>query len=312
MSGPVALGFEETYRACREGVVARVTTCDVVRVVGPDALSYLQSQCSQDLAALGVGDSVGSLLLNPQGHVDALVRVARVAQDDALVVVSAGFGDVVHDRLRRFKLRVKADLEQHSWPLVELRGPRSASAVGPPTPRLLAIAVDWLGESGVDLVGPGAAVPAGVDLGDERAFDAVRVEAGEPAMGAEISGRTIAQEAGLVARAVSLTKGCYPGQELVARIDARGDNVPKRLRGIVVAPAPPDGGLTSVRPGSPVSVDGDVVGSLTSVAWSPRLSTTIALGYVHRRAVPPLRGRVERPDGTLVECEIVELPIAAP
>ena len=77
-----------------------------------------------------------------------------------------------------------------------------------------------------------------VPPGDPAAFEAARIEAGVPAMGREITDKTIPQEAGaLVEHAVSFTKGCYTGQELVARLDARGNNVARRLRGVVLPPA---------------------------------------------------------------------------
>ena len=322
MTAPARLDLAETYRACREGVVAGEATCDVVRVTGPDALSYLQTQCSQDLGELAPGGVVTSLLLTPQGHVEALVHVACIASDAAAVVVAAGFGDVVHARLRRFRLRVKADLEQVTWRLVRVRGPLAAtpSELAESSGALVAAPVAWPGNVGVDLLGPDAVLPAGIALGDDQAFSVVRIESGEPVMGAEIRDRTIAQEVGLVERAVSLTKGCYPGQELVARIDARGDNVPRRLRGVVLGGldgldgAPPfahggPSGVPDTRPGAVVTVDDRPVGELTSVAWSPRLSATVALAYIHRRVTPPGPARVETAAGAPVACEIVELPI---
>ncbi|MDA8290200.1 MAG: hypothetical protein M0Z33_00730 [Actinomycetota bacterium] len=305
------LGVADTYEACRTGAVARRATCDVVRVVGPDALSYLQSQCTQDVAALAVGASAYSLLLSPQGHVEAFVRVVRVEPEELVVVVAAGFGDAVVERLRRFKLRVKAELVRDTWPLVEVRGPdaRSEAARGAGTGVVASLDVDWPGATGVDLVGPGASVPGEVPVGDDRAFEAVRVESGEPVMGAEIAGRTIAQEAGLVERSVSLTKGCYPGQELVARVDSRGDNVPRRLRGIVVADGAAPSEERAVLPGASVVVAGEPLGTVTSAAWSPGRGRTVALSYVHRRAVPPVEATVEGKAGELLRCTVVELPL---
>ncbi|MEO7429244.1 MAG: hypothetical protein ABIY48_07645, partial [Acidimicrobiales bacterium] len=81
---------------------------DVVRVHGPDAVAFLQGQLSQDVAALAVGASAPSLLLQPTGKVDAWLRVTRMGDDDVLLDVEAGFGPAVHERLRRFKLRTKA------------------------------------------------------------------------------------------------------------------------------------------------------------------------------------------------------------
>src|SRR5687768_12379363 len=84
---------------------------DVVRVSGPDAISFLQGQLSQDVDGLAVGATAWSLLLQPQGKVDALVRVTRIADDAVVLDVDGGFGDAVVTRLDRFKLRVKADID---------------------------------------------------------------------------------------------------------------------------------------------------------------------------------------------------------
>ncbi len=109
-------------------------------------------------------------------------------------------------------------------------------------------------------------------------------------MGAELDERTIAAEADLLERCVSFTKGCYTGQELVARLDARGNKVARRLRAVVVDPDQGEG--WALRPGATVSVADKAVGRLTSVAWSPRLGTAVALSYLHRWTchLPPRYG----------------------
>jgi tRNA-modifying protein YgfZ len=96
---------------------------------------------------------------------------------------------------------------------------------------------------------------------DPRALEALRIDAGIPAMGAELTADTIPGEAGaeVIARSVSFTKGCYTGQELVARIDSRGGRTPRRLAHVVVdGPVPPVG--------APVALDGAGVGVVTSAA----------------------------------------------
>jgi folate-binding protein YgfZ len=155
--------------------------------------------------------------------------------------------------------------------------------------RLAVIEVDWPGWSGRDVVFAGEV--AGLDgsalgLGDvsagaDEAFEAAQIEAGVPKLGSELTDRTIPQEAGdLVAHAVSFTKGCYTGQELVARIDARGSNTPRRLRGLVI-----EGGQSDPAPAAGdavVSADGVQVGDVTRAAWSPGQQAWVALGYVKR------------------------------
>ena len=109
--------------------------------------------------------------------------------------------------------------------------PAAAAATAP-----IVLAVDDPGFAGCDLVGTAVTWPADVPVGDPAAFEAARIEAGRPVMGRDLSEKTIPQEAGLVERAVSLTKGCYTGQELVARLDARHSRVARRLVGFVIAP----------------------------------------------------------------------------
>ena len=124
-------------------------------------------------------------------------------------------------------------------------------------------------------------------------------------MGTELTGKTIAAEAGLVARTVSFTKGCYTGQELVARIDSRGSNVARRLVGVVAPAGPPQDeplapGMTlhaGPAPGDDGAADDKVAGTITSAAWSVELGAWIALGYLQRNAEAPGPVRVRSGDG---------------
>ncbi len=279
----------EEYAALRRGWGARRVERDAVALAGPDARDYLQGQCSQDVAALGVGESADALLLEPDGKLTALVRVVRTAEDRFVLDTDRGYRAAVAARLARFRLRAKVEIEEVAaagWGCVALRGPR--------TPQALELAggwvvpFEWNGVSGVDLLGPaaGSAAPAEARWCGEEAWEALRVEAGIPAMGRELDERTIAPEAGLVQRTVSFTKGCYTGQELIARLDARGNKVARRLCGVVLtgAGAAHRGGLDGA---ALVSVDGREVGKVTSSAWCPGLGAPAALGYLHRSAVVP-------------------------
>ncbi|HET9691154.1 MAG TPA: hypothetical protein VFP61_08370 [Acidimicrobiales bacterium] len=275
---------------------------DVVRVAGPDATTFLQGQCSQDLAAVDVGASAWSWVLQPTGKVDALVRATRLDADTWLLDTDTGWAEPLVARLVRFRLRTRVDVEQLDRPVVGLRGGgladvrARAAAEG-----AVAAAATWGGLAGVDLIGggaPSAASPTtGAAVADAGDWEAVRVEIGFPRMGAELTERTIPGETGLVERTVSFTKGCYTGQELVARIDSRGGNVPRRLVGLRL-----DGPMAA---GSELrSADGGAGATLTSVARSPRLGV-VALGYT-RRGVEV--GAVLHADG--VAGEVVELPMA--
>src|SRR6185312_2912368 len=144
-------------------------------------------------------------------------------------------------------------------------------------------------------------VPAGLEVCDPAAYEVMRIEAGLAAMGRELEERTIPEETGLVAATVSFTKGCYTGQELVARIDSRGGNVPRRLRGVVAA----SDGPTAMAVGQAVTVGGQEIGRLTSVAVSPTRGA-VALAYIKRGNQPPVRAQL---DGDGPDVTVVALPI---
>ncbi len=285
-------GFDEDYRALRSGVGVVAQGRDVLRVSGADAVEFVQGQLSQDIAAIAVGGSADSLILTPQGKLDALVRVSRTGPDELVIDVHPGFGEMVAARLARFKLRVKVAIEPLAWNMVALRGPQAASVAeearrAPGT--AVAAPFSWNGVSGVDLLGESPAVGGEVRPCSAPAWESVRVEAGIPVMGAELDDRTIPAEADLLDRAVSFTKGCYTGQELVARLDSRGNRVARRLRGLVVGlPSPGVAGSTSSTPapGSEIAIEGKVVGAVTSSAWSPGLARPVALAYLHRSVEP--------------------------
>lgn len=206
---------------------------DVVQVSGPDAASYLQSQLSQDLRPLQVGQSRWTFLLQPTGKVDVLARVWRTDDDVFVLDTDEGFGDTMTARLNRFKIRVKADVEPLAWRSVLVRGATPGEAVAVDVPDTV---VGWGG--GVDVLGTDPEPPAGVREGSADELLAARIEATWPAMGAEIvPGETIPAETGVTDVAVSFTKGCYPGQELVERMDSRAVTAPRVLRTLDVADA---------------------------------------------------------------------------
>ena len=238
-----------------------------MRVSGPDAVSYLQGQLSQDVERIAAGASAWSLILQPQGKVDAWVRVTREGDDEFVIDVDAGFGEAVVARLDRFKLRVKATLSA-----VEPRSFEVDDETGTPRPA------------------SGEPDEAWRELWDRR-----RVELGIPAMGRELTEDTIPEEAGLVDASVSFTKGCYTGQELVARIDSRGRNVPRRLRHVTLLEG--DGALAD---GDPISIGDKVVGTVTTAAGRDALAyvgravevgatVSTPAGVARIDALPPLR-----------------------
>jgi tRNA-modifying protein YgfZ len=248
---------------------------DLVSLRGPDARSYAQGQLSQDVDALAIGASAWSFVLQPQGKVDALVRVTRAGEDAFVLDVEAGFGAAVLTRMTRFKIRTKVDIEPLEWQCVGLWG-TGAAAVASGAGGDLVGAGWWNRDDGVALLGPSCAVPDGADASSASSFERARIEAGWPAMGTELGPDTIPGETGVVPVAVSFTKGCYTGQELVARIDSRGGNVPRHLRRLHSS--------ESIAAGTPIVVAGKDVGRVTSTAGE------VALGYVARSIGPPATG----------------------
>jgi folate-binding protein YgfZ len=274
------------------GLGAAVVERDVLRVGGPDAVSYLQGQLSQDVEGLDVGATTWSFVLQPTGKVDAWGRVTRTAGDTFLIDVDGGAGDPLVTRLRRFLLRTDATVEALTdWGCVALRGPgavEAAPAAAVEAGAELQVPAGWPEVESVDLLGPGVALPAGVAVADRDSYEALRIATGVPAVPSELTGKTIPAEAGrwIVDASVSFTKGCFTGQELVARIDSRGGNVPRHLRGIVLAVA----GATLPPAGALVTVDDTRVGTVTSAAHSPSLRAPVALAYVARAVEPTGEG----------------------
>jgi tRNA-modifying protein YgfZ len=340
---------DEGYSALRDGFGALRLGRDIVRVAGPDAESYLQGQTSQDVAKLGDGGWAWALVLQPQGKLDAFVRVFRLGPAEFLLDTDSGMGPALVARLGRFKLRTKVDIEQLDWQVVAVRGTarpelpaslgESAAAVGNAAPggaapgspapggsapgsaandgATVTVPFEWGGLAGYDLFGPTVEMPPGATPVDAAAYEAVRVEAGFPRHGDELDERTIPAEAGLVEASVSFTKGCYTGQELVARIDSRGSNVPRHLRGLLLSgPVEPGARLVDFAAASDAASGtagsaGKEVGRLTSVARSPRLGW-VGLGYVGRSVAPEatLSVRDEGDQGGDVEARVQLLPLS--
>ena len=304
------LDLDDGYRALREDRAAVRVPRDVVVASGPDATTYLQGQLSQDLAGLADGEATWSFVLSPQGKVDAWLRVSRLDDERLVLDADAGVGEALLARLERFKLRTRADLDLVTgWSCVAVRGPRSVDVAVDRTTATVVAPVAWPGDVvGVDLVGPDPAVPVAVPLAPVEALDALRIECGVPVVGRELHPDTIPAEAGawVVEGSVSFTKGCYTGQELVARIDSRGGHVPRPVRAVVVGEGVAPDHLPPV--GAEVVAGEQGVGALTSVAWSPRRGAAVALAPLARSVEPPAAVEVAW-EGTRRPARVVELPV---
>ncbi len=306
-------GYDQGYEALAHGLGTFEFPRDVVRVQGSDAERYLQGQLSQDVAALAPGAWAWALVLTPQGKLDAFVRVRRPAADEFVLDTDAGMGPALVARLLRFRLRTKADVEQLEWRAVAVRGPGAASpsAWAAPGGDAVAVPFQWGGLRGYDLLGALPVAPHDAVAVSSEAYEAARIEAGFPRHGAELDERTVPAEAGLVEASVSFTKGCYTGQELVARIDSRGSNVPRHLRGLRLSgPAAPGELLYRSSPGGDIGTEAaKEVGRLTSVARSPERGW-VALGYVGR-AVTVGESLMVAGGAGPVQAEVNSLPLSS-
>lgn len=231
-----------------DGTATATLLRDLITADGVDTVKFLHSQLSQDIVSMAVGDIRWAFLLQPTGKLVALLRVVRSGENTVLLDTDAGHGAGVIEALARFKIRTKCELSLRS-------GVAFASSWAQRLPHL----AEGEGELGEEVADLGAVV---------RGF---------PRWGSELSDSTIPNATGLVDRAVSFTKGCYTGQELVERIDSRGGNVPRRLVGVVVeAASDPLSGPNNLL------LDGAPVGETTSVRLDPRNGFAVGLAYVGR------------------------------
>jgi folate-binding protein YgfZ len=215
--------------------VARVPRA-YLRVAGPDAADYLQRMVSNDVEALGVGESCDALLLTAKARVIAPLRVIRRADDDFLLLTEPELGETARVELVRMRFAAKAEIEPEEHE-------------------------SWLVLGGEEVLDER---PAGEEV-DEEQLERWRIESGIPRWGREIDDRILPAEAGLDETHVSFSKGCYPGQEPIARQRYRG-KVNRRLRVLELeGEAQPDDELV---------LDGKKVGRITSVVPG------LALAYV--------------------------------
>lgn len=250
--GAVAAHYGDPLREQRllsegAGLVDR-SDRDVLQVPGADRLSWLHSITSQHLDRLTDGAGSEALVLSPNGHVEHHLAVAELA-GTTWADVEPGTGAALEAFLQRmrFMLRVEPALVTADWAVLALVGPRAAetlAAAGLPVPdgvgaldgggfvrRMPAIGDG--GATAFDLVVPRAAVDAvvdrlGVPLAGIQAYEALRVEARRPRFGVDTDHRTIPNELPWLRTAVHLDKGCYRGQETVARVHNLG-RPPRRL-----------------------------------------------------------------------------------
>ena len=207
-----------------------------VRVAGPDAADYLQRMVSNDVEALAVGEACDALLLTAKARVIAPLRIHRRAVDDFLLLTEPELGETVRAELVRMRFAAKTEIEPEEHE-------------------------SWLVLGGEEVLDER---PAGEEV-DEEQLERWRIESGIPRWGREIDDRILPAEAGLDETHVSFSKGCYPGQEPIARQRYRG-KVNRKLRVLEI-----DG---EAAPGDELLLEGKKVGRITSAVPG------LALGYV--------------------------------
>ena len=286
---------------------------------------------SNDVAGAPDDRAVYATLLSPKGKMQADLRVLKRPPDVLLEMDSGAFANTVAT-LKKFVPPLFARFEDagDARRALGVYGPRAREVVlamagdappeDAPEDAFIAIPQDAgdvlvmrtreTGEpGGYQVVAPASllaglqssARAAGAALAGLETVDVLRIEAGRPAWGAELDEDVIPLEAGIRQRAISETKGCYTGQEVIVRILHRG-HVNRQLRRILIGQEPlPPKGTELFR-----ADDAKKVGTITSSCISPRYRQTIALAYVRREVVPPATLRLGKFDGPEVTVQEIE------
>jgi folate-binding protein YgfZ len=293
---PPTMEIDAQYRALREeaGLLAGVER-SWIRVSGGEGAEFLQGQLTNDVEALEPGEGCYAALLDRKGRIQADMRVLRLARDEILIDAEPEAGPGVMRHLSMYKIGRDAEVESadENLRMLSLLGPQTAEIVGAPLGTenshrevridgidCRAVATIYGADLIVDSERAGdleaALLAAGAEPIAAEAAEIARVEAGRPRLGHEMNSSTMPQEAGINERAVSFTKGCYIGQETVARLHYKGK--PNRHLRL----------LTSERPvgaGDVVRAGEREVGTVGTAVLSPARGP-IALAILRREASP--------------------------
>lgn len=282
MSAPEAI--ESEYRAATEAcALVELSAREQLRVTGPDAVSFVQGMVTNDVAGLAVGASCYAAVLTVKGGMVGDVRVLRRA-DDVILDTGPGRGATVKDFLEKYLISEEAELAAApELALVGLLGPKAKElAATVPAALVEGTFSGFLG--GVDLLvrrerlaevqGLLAAVPTL----SPATLEVLRVEHAVPLFGVDMTEVTIPLEANLD-HAIHYKKGCYIGQEVIARATYRGQ-MNKKLVPLLLGDAVPE-------PKTELRLADAKVGWVTSVVKSPKRGQVLALGYVRRDHLAP-------------------------
>ena len=315
MANAAIVELDAQYRQLREecGLLERSGRGKLL-ISGPDAAEYLQGQLTNDVVALSPGEGQYAALLDRKGHLQADMRVLRLAPDEVWIDTEPEGADAARRHLQMFKVGHQVEVTDlgAERAILSLIGPRSAEVAGtPPFPEYACAAVSVAGveclaagsRDGVDLIAAAAAaqglrealLSAGAVEVSPGAVEILRIEAGLPRFGAEMGAETMPAEAGIVEDAVSFTKGCYIGQETVARLHYKG-RPNRRLVGLRLS--------GTAQAGAAIRLGEKEVGTLGAGCVSPALGP-IGLAIVRREAEPGEQVSVGE-DG--VTARLVDLP----
>lgn len=317
--------IDAQYRQLREEcAVLRRPSLRLLSVTGPEAGDYLQSQLTNDISPLGPGQGLYAALLNRKAHIQADMRVICRAAGDFLLLLEEAAFEKAKGHLEMYRIGREADVHEPTGELVvvSLIGPglfapemEALGAVDPGSPhascettlagqKCLAISAPIAGLPGLDLILEADEVPAllyalaerGIPEVSTEALEILRVEAGIPRYGHEIDDSVMPAEAGIVETAVSFNKGCYIGQEPVARLHYKG-RPNRHLRRLALSAA--------VDPGVELWLEDRQLGVLTTSCVSPARGP-LGLAVLRREAEPGTTIRVG--DGEVTaEVEAIEM-----
>ena len=268
----------------RTSVGGRHTKRDVIRVFGSDSRSFLQGQLTQDISHLETGKVRWTMILSPKGRVEALVRVwGGNSESEMLLDCPSGMGSVVVERLNRYRMRVKAEVELLDWEILSLYGPQAQSLAGTITAQLREPR-PWSESPGMDLLGPTISVPDDLLMVSADLAEAISIADMWPAMSTEVLGvdpAPIPVELGqrVCDLAIDMDKGCYTGQELVARTSSRVAEAPRSLVRVATGDESP------LESGTEIDVD-DSPAVVTSSAHALDGNGVVALAFRKRGPRP--------------------------
>jgi folate-binding protein YgfZ len=288
---------DSPYRAVHEaaGFLER-SDLGRLRLRGADRASYLHGILTNDILALSAGDGCYAALLTPQGRMITDMHVYHLGEETLLTLPRSLAGQI-RDRLDQFIFSEDVTVEDATGETVQygVYGPSAAGVTGglSLTPTVTVLRSADLGVGGFEVVARAsqreeverALGAAGAVRIDPATAEVCRVEAGIPKFLVDITADTIPLEAGIEDRAISMTKGCYPGQEVIVRVLHRGGGrVAKKLVGFVL---PAGASLPAAGEKVTAADAARAIGAITSAVDSPLLGRPIALGYVHRDFAAP-------------------------